>query len=121
MRILFLDDNEERHKAFMRANIGNNVDHVWSAREAIEAIDLNEPYDVASLDHDLDWKAQAGMRPLEETGMVVAHHIASMPKERQPRQVIVHSFNPVGGKNMFDLLVSAGVNVARGPWQARRY
>lgn len=121
MRILFLDDNENRHRSFLAQNIGHVVVPVYKARHAINALEMYEPFDVASLDHDLDWQATAGLEPLEETGLTVARHIASMPPERRPKMVIVHSFNPVGAQAMYDVLAEAGVNVARGPYAGKRY
>ncbi len=109
MRILFLDDNEIRHRAFRRVSIGHVVDHVYTAAEAIARLDRADVYDLVYLDHDLDWQATAGLTPLEETGQHVAEHIVGMPRARRPRAVRVHSFNPVGGPRMIAILRSAGI------------
>src|SRR5689334_19670090 len=52
MKILFLDDMEERHRLFKIRNIGRDVTHVYNAKEAIEALNSTK-FDVVSLDHDL--------------------------------------------------------------------
>ena len=105
MRVLFLDDAESRHNYFRGQSIGHSVDHVWTAAEAIEALNTREPYDVACLDHDLEaahypGMAEAGIVATTPTGQAVADHIASMPEEKRPRRVIVHSFNPAGAVSM---------------------
>lgn len=104
MRILFLDDNHDRHHAFRSLSIGHVVDHAYTARQAIDFLRENR-YDLVSLDHDLDWQATAGLTPLEETGYVVADFIAAM--ESAPTVVNVHSLNPVGAARMMDTLQSA--------------
>ncbi len=89
MRILFLDDNKDRHAAYRRLSIGDNVDYAFSAKEAVRMLDrAQEPYDVASLDHDLDEWAQAGQEPHELTGEHVAKHIVKTPPERRPKKII---------------------------------
>lgn len=110
MKILFLDDNKERHAAFRRMSIGDNVDYAFSATEAISMLDkAPEPYDVASLDHDLDEYAQMGQTPRELTGEAVAKHIALMSATRRPKKIVVHSFNGTGAAKMIAALRDAGV------------
>ncbi len=50
------------------------------------------------------------------TGMDVADYIAKMPKERWPKTVIVHSWNPVRSWEMSRRLNQAGVNVWKVPF-----
>ena len=113
MRILFLDDDKQRHASYRLISIGDEVDHAWSAEEAIRMLDSGERYDYATLDHDLDEYAQMGQTPRDPTGQAVALHIASMPLEKRPKRVNVHSFNPVGAKRMVETLHEAGVRVSR--------
>ena len=53
MRVLFLDDDDRRHKEFKRAAVGAVMDRAYSAREAISLLRENA-YDRVYLDHDLD-------------------------------------------------------------------
>ena len=56
MRVLFLDDNENRHKAFKRVVVGTGVTHVdWvqDAKAAIKYLSDNPKYDIICFDHDL--------------------------------------------------------------------
>jgi hypothetical protein len=110
MRIIFLDDNKDRHAAYRRLSIGDNVDYAFSAKEAVRMLDrAQEPYDVASLDHDLDEYATMGQEPRELTGEHVAKHIALMAPERRPKKIIVHSYNGTGARKMVLVLRDAGV------------
>lgn len=116
MRILFLDDMEDRHSAFTQANIGHHIDRVWSAREAIEALAVNEQYDIASLDHDLDPGSYEGA-PKEMTGYDVARAMVSDElKAKLPKLTIVHSLNVPGGCMMLDVLQDAGARAVRIPF-----
>jgi CheY-like chemotaxis protein len=115
-RHLFLDDDENRHRRYARENIGTVVDHVRSADEAITMLRAHSPYDVASLDHDLDPEATLGRAPRCPTGMKVAEFIAAMPELLRPRRVIVHSFNPRARPKMVRLLRAAGVPAEERPF-----
>jgi CheY-like chemotaxis protein len=119
-RILFLDDDEERHRGFSQMTIGDLVDHVYTARQAIEALEKNDAYDYIYLDHDLDIYATMGQTPTEETGQVVADHIAEkLSKEKYPRKrVVVHSYNRVGAVSMGRKIKEAGIRVLLIPYRA---
>ena len=116
MKVLFLDDDAGRHGQFLMQTIGCAVTQVWTAPEAIAALDAaEEPFDLASLDHDLGGRVYVmdGEAGPEGTGLDVARHIAGMEPERRPRQVVVHSFNPAGAADMTTTLRAAGVRVQR--------
>jgi CheY-like chemotaxis protein len=118
-RILFLDDNLERHKGFIQMTIGDHVDHAYTAREAIEALEKNPPYDYVYLDHDLDQYAEMGQTPQEETGQVVADYMATqLPKDKWPDHVVVHSYNREGAKRMGRKIKEAGMRVLLIPYRA---
>lgn len=118
-RILFLDDMETRHSGFRQMTIGHLVDHVYTARAAIEALEKNPPYDYVYLDHDLDEAATMGMTPTTETGQVVADYIADkLPRDKRPAQIVVHSYNAVGARSMGTKLKEAGLRVLLIPYRA---
>ena len=115
MRILFLDDDEERHKRFRMETIGCDVVHVRTVAECIQAIMENEPFDEFSLDHDLG--GQVYVQEEQGTGTEVARWIAEkMPEDKRPERVIVHSFNFEGSKRMLGLLRGAGIHAYRLPF-----
>lgn len=86
MRILVLDDAGVRHEFFRGwlRPMGHALVEALTAADAIAALDTISTFDVAFLDHDL------GAGP---DGKVVVSHIIAMPRERQPRLVVVHSAN----------------------------
>ena len=53
MRILLLEDSQERVKWFVKQLIGNVIDFAYTSDQANKFLLENE-YDVIFLDHDLD-------------------------------------------------------------------
>jgi CheY-like chemotaxis protein len=98
MKILFLDDDSIRIR---QARIDFAKDELSVAETAEQAINLLEkysPFDTVTLDHDLGGKIYC---PSDEmSGFAVAEYISKMHKEKLPKQVIVHSFNPDGAAKM---------------------
>lgn len=119
MRILFLDDDQERHDAFRkRMPAPLEIVSVYTVAQAKESLDRNNPFLEAHLDHDL---ADYGPRDMygyrdEYTGQHVAHYIARMPAEKRPNLVRIHSWNPDGARAMHEILQGAGVRVFRRPF-----
>ncbi len=91
MKVLFLDDDLQRHKIFMPNAIGHQVTQVYGVGDAIEAL-KGERFDVAYLDHDLGGRQMVEER--EGTGTIVAEFIATMPEASRPKTVVIHSYNP---------------------------
>lgn len=116
MKILFLDDNEERHKRFRYNSIGQDVTHVYSYAEALAALAYNR-FDQVFLDHDLSEMASCGMAPVDEkTGYHVACIVADLPEERLPDLVVIHSFNAAGAKRMRAALQGVVKHVIERPF-----
>jgi CheY-like chemotaxis protein len=117
-RVLFLDDQEHRHQGFSQMSIGDLVDHVYTARAAIEALEKNPPYDFVYLDHDLDDAAMSGATPTEETGQVVADYIAEkLSKDKYPDRIVIHSYNFDGARRMGLKIKEAGLSVIFMPYR----
>lgn len=117
MRVLILDDDQERHDAFalrFKNGRGATVVHVHSAVGAVEALsDASlEPFGLVHLDHDLD----PDFRSNAPNGLVVAEHIATMPSYRRPSLAVIHSWNSAGAARMAKALRAAGVEVAYKPF-----
>ena len=122
MRILFLDDMEERHHAFRKHvdSTGVECTYVFNAEDAIKALD-GERFDVAFLDHDLGERDyQLFIHGIDHSfvgsGMDVVDHIILMSVENRPRQVVVHTWNSRRGHEMMLRLWDAGVHVLRIPF-----
>lgn len=104
MKILILDDERLRHDAFERAYSNHEVWHAYTP-EQFRRICTNNHFDVISFDHDLGG---------QETGLHLARWL--LTQERWPKQAVVHSWNPTGGRAIFDLLHQAGVPVQHKPF-----
>ena len=112
VRILFLDDDENRHTHAMRELIGHDVHHVRTVGEAVARLKAND-YDLAMLDHDLGGTHYAPSN--EVSGYAVALAIES-GEVRRPARVVVHSFNAAGATRMVAAINQAGVPVAWAPF-----
>ena len=114
MRILFLDDDPARHRAFSRRSTGNHVIHVNSALRAAIALTKLPRFDVVYLDYDLHKHGNPNAR----TGLAVARHLAhDLPTWKRPGKVFVHSRNPPGAAAMVDTLRRAGYYVLQRPFE----
>jgi CheY-like chemotaxis protein len=117
-KILVLDDDEDRHKGFVKALRNEQVTHVHDYQEAIDALD-KETFEEIYLDHDLSdfGESTTGYGEAERTGADVALYIARMlPKDKRPKIVHIHSWNPVGAHNIAVTLESAGIPYVREPY-----
>jgi hypothetical protein len=114
MKVLFLDDDGQRHETFRTKAGHHEVDYVWTADEAIKAMEGTR-YDLACLDHDLGGRTFVPSDGVEPTGYTVAKAIAD-GQVQAPARVIVHSFNPVGAKHMIDCLRQASVSCIQSPF-----
>lgn len=112
MKILFLDDNPERHEYFKTITIGQDVTHVWNSQECMDALANNDPFDLVCLDHDL-----AGAYFQEDkanSGTEVAEWIHyKLAKDKYPKKVIIHSWNSTGAERMYKWIEPTGIPVVR--------
>ena len=118
MRVLFLDDDDRRHKQFKRAAVGAVVDRAHTAREAILLLGENA-YDRVYLDHDLDDDPEAREMDDYESGQVVADWIAENAAGREGCLFVVHSRSKPGARAMQATLRSAGLRAILGEWTWR--
>jgi CheY-like chemotaxis protein len=103
MKILILDDDQVRHDMFRVKYAGHEVVSVLEAKDAIKKLN-EEQFDAVFLDHDLGGAVYVTSG--EGTGYEVAVWL-SENREKQPKQIIIHSFNPVGAANMMGVLPCA--------------
>lgn len=113
-KILFLDDNDRRHSAFSKQNIGLlDIIHVYNVEQAINAL-AKEQFPLVSLDHDLSEDTQ--MQLADNSGYNVALYIAEMPVDKRPSVVIIHSLNPAGAARMIAALKGKVDSILRIPF-----
>lgn len=115
--ILFLDDMEERHRAFMNKFGMRDGLRIWQARSATEAIDILKKvrdhgriFAQVFLDHDLsidDIMCPPGGPSKVPTGMDVVDFIINMDLTDQPREVYAHTLNPPAAQEMVRRLSDA--------------
>jgi len=117
MKILFLDDDANRHVTFRAVVAGKHEGpeylYATTVEEAIEILD-NNLIDIAFLDHDLGGRIYVS--ETEGTGYEVALHIADMEKSLRPKSIIVHSVNSAGAYRMIGCLQDAVDNVIYIPF-----
>lgn len=110
-KLLFLDDEEYRHVIF-RQNFGGsgwfNLFHAHTAKEAIDNLKRYK-FAVIFLDHDLG--SQAYVASSDGTGYEVAKWLSERYSEHQGSEIIIHSWNQVGAKNMHSILRQVGYSV----------
>lgn len=105
MRMLILDDDKVRHIQFNQKynKQGNVLCHVETVEACIQKLQ-EETWDVVCLDHDLGGKTY--IKSGKGTGFEVAEWLANNP-DKKPYQIVIHSYNPAGRKNMMDVLPEA--------------
>ena len=98
MRILILEDNQERIKQFMQKFISCVVMCVEDADECIALLKSRE-WDMLFLDHDLGGKVHVDSFSNEKTGYTVAKWLSKHP-DWIPKHVFIHSLNSIGALNI---------------------
>ena len=112
-KILILDDDQNRHRQFAVKYQSEDLTHVETATDAIEALKENQ-YDYVFLDHDLGDEIMVASGP--GTGYEVAEWIANNLETKETTQVVLHSLNGPGRKNMMGVLKSGGVKSMEAPF-----
>jgi len=109
MRVLILDDSEERQAQFARQWEGHEVVAAVSALEATRALE-GERFDVVTLDYDLG--------DFSPCGSMVAYYIAhDLPVEKRPGRIIIHSGNPYGARDIAARLRDVGIESELQPFR----
>jgi len=144
LKILFLDDQPERHEGFKKLHSYDDEDteihHVWTYQQAIDAMkqaqEKNEPFDVISLDHDLgDFGTEVKVdSPNFKLTYTPDWHAPGMYSSGRPKDgrdvtawmvenkitvnmhVIIHSWNESAARSMEDAL-KPYMSVGRKPYR----
>lgn len=122
MRILILDDLEERHRIYQSIYNGHDVTSVNTYSAFVDALQ-DSPWDLIHLDHDLgdfvtspDTWVDGWGSTREYTGLEAATRVCELDPELRPARVVVHSINPVGARNMMQTLTRAGIDAIWEPF-----
>ena len=101
MKVIFLDDDPNRQKR-MKSMLPC-IKQVWTADEAITELGKYDKLDAVFLDHDLGGEVYVDSNT-HNTGMTVAKWIAENKEKGSIGEIIIHTFNPSGGKYMYHAL-----------------
>lgn len=104
-KIFVLEDSQARIDLFKKKFKKDDVYYFDNVKEAIEGFDLLGPFDIILLDHDLDGLIFVNSND-DNTGYQFAKFLS---KKEVKSQIIIHSMNPVGARNMKDLLPQADI------------
>jgi hypothetical protein len=106
MRLLILEDNQDRIEKFKILFKNQEASFVKTVREAIELVAWYRDFDILWLDHDLGGKIWEDSFK-EDTGY---HFVKWMvDNELQKKALIyIHSMNPVGANLMLNYLKDNG-------------
>jgi CheY-like chemotaxis protein len=103
MRILVLDDDPARLKAFVQNLIGHTVVTTSTVRDCLYCLQ-RESWEMLFLDHDLNGQTYVPSGP--GTGYEVAEWLRDNPMKK-PKKIILHTFNQVGAMKMLEVLPEA--------------
>lgn len=112
MKILVVEDSEERNVQFRKWLSHHDFDIATDASSAIKMLNLKK-YDVIFLDHDLGDRSNV---PSDDpnTGYAVAKQIPYSINRNA--QVVIHSMNPQGANNILFALGGKAIQRPFGPW-----
>ena len=115
-RVMILEDDPQRIRMFksILELQAQNVDYYTTAHEFIEATQTETHVDLMLLDHDLGNRVYVS-EDEENTGSEVVRHILKNVDKFKETKFIIHSFNNVAAKSMYDNLRTFSSNVAYVP------
>ena len=99
MKILIVEDNQDRINQFEKILAGQELTIVKTAAEGKELV-MKHKYDLIMLDHDLGDRVFVNSED-ENTGYQVAKAICE--SQNKSTHIVVHSWNPEGVKNIMSL------------------
>lgn len=114
MKVLFLDDDLNRHRMF-KENFGdesNDITYVETSKEAIDQLTYND-FDSIFLDHDLGGEIYQESK--EGTGWEVAKWIGENLTYKPI--IIIHSMNSAGAIRMCHTLADYGFKSVLSPFR----
>ena len=121
IRVLVLDDEEERHKYFRSILRNEDATFCYNFDEVLRSLTFEERYDIVMLDHDLGTGNSSAAEAVglpHCTGYDVAKFIAfDLDKTKRPPRAILHTWNSIGATNMEQVLRQAGIQVQRKPFR----
>jgi CheY-like chemotaxis protein len=114
MKVLFLDDDLNRHRMFKESfgDESNDIQYVETSAEAIHQLTYTD-WDAIFLDHDLGGEIYQESK--EGTGWEVAKYIAENLTYKPI--IIIHSMNSAGAIRMNHILMDGGFKSVLAPFR----
>ena len=110
INILVVEDDDMRIQWFKTEFAEFNLKVVKTAQAGISYVE-NEKFDIIFLDHDLGDRIFVSSED-PNTGYQVAKAIVNSINSKTP--IVVHSYNPVGVKNILSVLKDTAVSIPFG-------
>jgi len=108
IRVFLLDDDERRHRWFIKRFKGDVIDIANNVTEALQLLSAAS-YDAIFLDHDLHPEHyNTDSTDDERTGYAVALWLCSNPELQRASTILVHTRNADGAMRMVGELRRAG-------------
>jgi len=118
LSVLVLDDDSQRHAAFVANNPNCQVHSVYTCKEAVAAI-YDQHFDVICFDHDLGWNTEQNTY---ETSIPFAQTVRRLIDEGGILDsviMLVHSANPVGAQDILSYFARTENHSFKVPWAWR--
>lgn len=113
--VLVLDDDSQRHAAFVQNNPDCVITSVYTCQDAVAAVYDNH-YDVICFDHDLGWNANDNTY---ETSVPFARVVRGLIDDGgilDTTIMLVHSSNPVGAQDILSYFARTMNHSFKVPW-----
>ena len=108
IRVFLLDDDERRHRWFIKRFKGDFVDVADNVEQAQKFLSANS-YDAIFLDHDLHPEHYNTLSHDDErTGYAIASWLAANPELQRASTILVHTRNADGAMRMVEELRRSG-------------
>ena len=106
MRILILEDSDERIKQFKHKLMGHKLTICKSSKTCIDILTNEVPFDYIMLDHDLGDNFTSYYK---DTGYEVAKWITENKNKAPTKKIFIHSLNTNGAVSMLHKLLEANI------------
>lgn len=113
--VLVLDDDPQRHAAFVQNNPDCVITSVYTCKDAVAAV-YDNYYDVICFDHDLGWNSEDHTY---ETSVPFARVVRGLIDDGGILDsviMLVHSSNPVGAQDILSYFARTMNHSFKVPW-----
>lgn len=113
--VLVLDDDPQRHAAFVQNNPDCVVTSVYTCKDAVAAV-YDQHFDVICFDHDLGWNAADNNYETSVPFAQVVRRLIDDGGILDSVIMLVHSSNPVGAQDILSYFARTMNHSFKVPW-----